>query len=91
MFEILFYTVYLFSTNVRPRLLKKKGGFTDILFVENSQPTAEQRSSRHTLKANYVPSRNKLSDLLLVRGTLQVQEQVQQMRDGGLYAIYSTY
>lgn len=25
MFEILFYTVYLFSTNVRPRLLKKKG------------------------------------------------------------------
>lgn len=67
MFEILFYTVYLFSTNVRPRLpKKKKRGFTDILY---SQPTAEQRSSRHTLKANYVPSRNKLSDLLLVRGT----------------------
>lgn len=90
MFEILFYTVYLFSTNVRPRLLKKKkgGGFTDILY---SQPTAEQRSSRHTLKANYVPSRNKLSDLLLVRGTLQVREQVQQKRDGELYAIYSTY
>lgn len=87
MFEILFYTVYLFSTNVRPRLLKK-GGFTDILY---SQPTAEQRSSRHTLKANYVPSRNKLSDLLLVRGTLQVREQAQQKRDGGLYAIYSTY
>lgn len=32
MFEILFYTVYLFSTNVRPRLLKKKKGDLLIYF-----------------------------------------------------------